>query len=359
MPAIHQFTAGLRDGDAVTNEALAMRDIFRAWGCESEIFTDPAACHPGLPGYARDLADYNSGENPNVLVILHFSIGSRANTVFAGLECRRALVYHNITPAHYFQVVNPQIAQDLSRGRKQLEALVGSADVSLAVSTFNARELTELGYKRVEVLPLVLDFDRMYTKCDADILADFDDGVTNILFVGRQAPNKKLEDVIDAFAFFHRAVEPESRLILVGSAMGAEPYNGALLGIVHDLHIEDAVHFAGLVTQSQLNSFYRCADVFLCMSEHEGFCIPVIESMVHDVPVMAYAAAAIPETMDGAGILFKTKELGPIAEMMGHLVTDTRFKNAVLQGQRDRLARFRARELDAELKQHLSVLLSP
>lgn len=359
MPAIHQFTAGLRDGDAVTNETLAMRDIFRAWGHDSEIFTDPGACHPGLPRYAMDIDDCREHVDADTVAILHFSIGSAVNARFADLSCRKALLYHNITPAHYFQVVNPQIAHDLARGRKQLESLAGTADINLADSAFNARELAELGYRDVKVLPLILDFSSLSSAPDTDVLEDFDDGRKNILFVGRAAPNKRLEDVIDAFAALHRSVDPNSRLILVGSALGAESYHGALLGIVHDLHIEAAVRFAGLVTQSQLNAFYRCADVFLCMSEHEGFCIPVMEGMIHDVPVMAYAAAAVPETMDGAGILFKNKEFGPIAEMMGRLAGDAGFRNAVIEGQRERVARFRARDPAAELKQHLSPVLSP
>ena len=356
MPAIHQFVAGLRDGDAVTNEALAMRDIFRTWGHASEIFSDPAACHPGLPRYALDIADSAGHVTADSIVLLHFSIGSRVNTAFADLPCRKVFLYHNITPAHYFQVVNPQIAHDLTRGGKQMEALKSTPDINLADSAFNARELTDAGYSDVNVLPLVLDFSRLSCAPDPAVMADFDDNTRNILFVGRQAPNKKLEDVIDAFALFHKTVQPDSRLILVGSELGMEAYHGTLLGVIHDLQIEEAVHFAGLATQSQLTAFYRCADLFLCMSEHEGFCIPVIEAMFHEVPVLAFAAAAVPETMDGAGVLFTQKDFGALAEMMGRLVTDTAFRRAVLDGQRERLKRFRSRDLAAELKQHLAPL---
>jgi len=310
MPAIHQFVAGFSNGDAISNEARVMQEVFRAWGNESRIFSETKRILPQLRKYADDFTDCRvTGDD---IVLLHLSIGSPVNTAFAELPCRKAILYHNVTPSHYFEMVNQSTAFNLAAGRKQLKALAGAADVNMADSRFNAGELEALGYQDVQVLPLILDIDALKAAPDRKTLSRFKDGRTNILFVGRCVPNKRIEDVLTAFAYYQKCVNPDSRLIHVGSFSGAERYYYLLLTQARDLGIE-TVHFAGAVPQSQLNAFFMCADLFLCMSEHEGFCIPVVESMVHDVPVLAYAAAAVPETMDGAGVLFAKKEYEAVA----------------------------------------------
>jgi glycosyltransferase involved in cell wall biosynthesis len=174
--------------------------------------------------------------------------------------------------------------------------------------------------------------------------------------VGRCAPNKRIDDLLNAFAYFQAGVQPESRLIHVGSFAGTERYYYLLLTRVREMGLNN-VHFAGAVPQAELNAYYACAHVFLCMSEHEGFCIPLIESMVHDVPVLAYAAGAVPETLDGAGVLFRDKAFDLVSEMMARLSEDSGLRAAVIAGQRNRLERYRARDLAAELAKHLAPLL--
>jgi len=177
-----------------------------------------------------------------------------------------------------------------------------------------------------------------------------------VLFVGRCAPNKKIEDALRTFYHFQKTVEPASRFIHVGSFAGTERYYAYLLAQAKNLQL-DAVHFLGPATQSQLNACYRCARVFLCMSEHEGFCIPLLESMACGVPVLAYAAAAVPETLDGAGILFREKNHPLLAELLGRVAQAGALRDAVLRGQAERLARYRRRDLAAELREHLAPLL--
>jgi glycosyltransferase involved in cell wall biosynthesis len=289
-------------------------------------------------------------------VLLHLSIGSVANRVFADLPCRKAILYHNITPAHYLEFINRQMATSLQAGREQLKALAGVAPVNLADSIYNARELEAEGYTGVNVLPLVLDLDKVTTRADRRVLRTFNDGKTNILFVGRCVPNKRLEDALRAFALYHRRVNAQSRFIHVGSFAGTERYYYYLLSMVKEIGANN-VHFAGSVPQSMLNAFYNVSHVFLSMSEHEGFCIPLIESMACNLPVMAYAAAAIPETMDGAGVLFREKHFETVAEMMDELASATPLRAAVLTGQRHRIARYRARNLEQELRHRLAPLL--
>ena len=358
MPAIHQFIAGYTHGDAISNEANLLRDTFRSWGYQSELFSELRRVPAELRKQARDVADYKAVCNPDDVVLLHLSIGSIVNDVFAELPCKKAIRYHNITPEHYFISVQKQIASLLRRGRKQLKELSATATVNTAVSRFNASELAELGYADPKVVPFMVNFESLTARPNRAITREFNDGKTNILFVGRCAPNKKIEDLIMAFSVFQKTVDPNSRFIHVGSFSGLERYHHLLVSMARDLKLRD-VHFAGAVPQTDLIAFYNCASLFLCMSEHEGFCIPLFESMLNEVPVMAYAAAAIPETMDGAGVLFNQKKYDMIAEMMGRLTHDLPLRSAVLGGQADRLNRYRSCDLGAELKQVLSPLLTP
>ncbi|MCE9615544.1 MAG: glycosyltransferase family 4 protein [Lentisphaerae bacterium] len=357
MPAaIHQFVAGFTNGDAISNEARVLRTIFRSWGLESDIFSETRRILPELRRTARDAQSYVATARPDDIVLLHLSIGSVVNEIFATLPTRKAILYHNITPAHYFTLINRQTATELERGRRQLQHLAGAATINLADSRFNADELRAAGYRDPQVLPLVLTLEDLTGDIDARVRRTYADGRVNILFVGRCAPNKRLEDLLDAFCSFQRAVDPHARLIHVGSFAGNEPYYYYLRTRARELRLHD-VHFAGSVPQAQLNAYYASAAVFLCMSEHEGFCIPILEAMTHGVPVLAHAAGAVPETMDGAGVLFREKDYELVAEMLGRLATDKPLRAAVIAGQQQRLERYRARDLQAELRRHLAPLL--
>ncbi len=356
MKNIHQFVAGFTNGDAISNEARVLRDIFRSWGYGSEIFSEHKRILPEIRHEAKDAAEYESVAKPEDVVLLHLSIGTRVNEIFHNLPCRKAILYHNITPARYLELINKQTANSLELGRAQIKALAGIAEVNMADSIYNAEELQEKGYSDVKVLPLVLDLEKLTNGTDRKTMKKYDDSITNVIFVGRCVPNKKIEDVISAFHYFNKYVEPHSRLIHVGSFAGTEPYYHLLLTQIKELGLNN-VFFTKSIPQASLNAVYKCADIFLSMSEHEGFCIPLIESMVHDVPVLAYSAAAVPETMDGAGVLFTEKKYELISEMMGQIVHNTTFKNAIIKGQRERLTRFKDRNLESELKQHLAPLL--
>ena len=356
MPAIHQLVAGFSNGDAISNEARVLRALFRGWGYDSDIFSEARRILPELRTEARDAAGCAAALGPRDVALLHLSIGSPVNDLFRSLPCRKAILYHNITPPSYFALVNPQISTHLARGLEQVRSLAGSAEVNMADSAFNARELAEAGYRDVRVLPLVLDLGALRSPPDRAVARRFADGAVNVLFVGRCVPNKRIEDALRVFAVFHHAVCPQSRFIHVGSFSGTERYYYYLLSLARDLGLRHT-HFAGAVPQAALNGFYRCATLFLCMSEHEGFCIPLMESMVHDVPVIARAAAAVPETLAGAGVLAHGTRFEPIAEMMGRLASDMRLREAVVERQRRRLQDYEKRDLAQELRGHLAPLL--
>ena len=357
MKSIHQIVAGFGPGDAISNQAIAMQDIFHSWGYESRVYTEPKRIAPQFRDRADNTTTLTTNCDKNDIAILHLSIGSPVNDVFAKLPCKKVILYHNVTPSHYFDLTNQIIAKSLKEGRQQVEALAHTADINMAVSQFNAKELTDLGYNNVKVLPLTLDLKMLDSISNINQNKHHNDNKVTILFVGRCAPNKKIEDLLDAFYHFNKFVEPRSRLIHVGSFSGAEAYYSLLLARTHMLGIKQHVQFTGIVHQDRLNELYRNSDIFLCMSEHEGFCIPIFEAMANDLPVVAYSAAALPETMDGAGILFTKKDYPQIAEILKRTAHDQDFRAAIIKEQRARLQRHTTRNLPSELKKHINTLL--
>lgn len=353
--AIHQFVAGFGRGDAISNEALVFRRILRSWGCESEIFSEQKRILPELRGDVRDLKTFNA--KTDGAVILHLSTGSAVNDFFASLPLRKIVRYHNVTPPDYFRGIAEQTAHICARGREQAKMLADKAELALAVSAFNAADLTAWGYRDVRTLPFLLDLPELCEEPSRRVMKNLRDGLTTILFVGRCVPNKRIEDCLAAFYYFQKYVEPNSRFIHIGSFAGMEAYHAMLLAMVREMDIQ-RVEMPGAVPQHELNAYYKSSSVFLCMSEHEGFCIPLIESMIHGLPILAHDAAAVPETLDGAGILFREKQFDLVAEMMGRLTRDSSLRSAVVKGQRERLARYEKRDLATELRQYLGSLLS-
>ena len=357
MPAaIHQFTAGFAWHDAISNEAALFRRIFREWGYRSEIYCDPRNTSRDRIGDIRDIHNATQEIRPEDLVLLHLSIGSIANEVFPLLPCHKALLYHNITPDAYFRFINPETAGHLRRGREQTAALAGVATVNLADSAFNAAELHEAGYQDVGVLPIVIDNDLLMTKPNAQVATRRKDGMHNIIFVGRCSPNKKIEDLIRTFAWYQKNITPLCRFTQIGSKAGTERYHAMLLAMCKELQVRN-FHFTGSVSQSDLNAYYQSADAFLCMSEHEGFCIPLLEAMAYDVPVVACSDAAVPETMDHAGIILTERRCDIAAEALHRVITDHPLRIGVLAAQRARLDRYRQRDLPSELRSALQPVL--
>ena len=347
--AIHQLLAGARMGDAITNEAAVLASIFRRRDERARLFA-PAATIDRLLGVAVEplsrlavLAD--PGRDT---VLLHLSIGSPVQRAFAEWPGRRIILYHNMTPPAWFAAINPATSYLLEQGRAEVAALAPLADRVWADSAFNARELQQLGYGRVDVFPLVLPLESLRVAPARRISRMWDDGRMNILFVGRGAPNKRFEDLIRVQACLERWGCP-SRLLLVGSFGGTEIYGSVLLGLVRALRLEH-VHFEGARSQAELNGYYASADLFLCLSEHEGFCAPLIEAMHFAVPIVAYAAAAVPETLDGAGLLIRDKsDPGLVAAALWEVHTNAGLRQSLLLRQAERLARYASRDVAAEL----------
>jgi L-malate glycosyltransferase len=259
-----------------------------------------------------------------------------------------ALVYHNITPPEYFIGVHKDLVKLCFRGRRELTAYIDRSEIALGDSEYNRQELEALGFRTTGVLAVVPGFSHLDGMPDRMMAADFDDGWTNIIFVGRVIPNKKFEDVIRAFHAYRTRHNPRSRLLLVGSYSGFERYLAMLQSLIARLGTPD-VHFLGHVSNEELSALYDVADLFLCASEHEGFCVPIIEAFYKRIPVLAYAATAVPATMDGGGVLYDTKDALDIARLMEAVLDDGRLEDAILESQDSALERLRARDFGGTL----------
>ena len=344
---VHQVLATLGYGDAIGHEVLGIQRVLQDAGYDSEIFVETADRR--LEHLTTDYRDMVGAIRPDDLVIHHFSIGSRASRTAYALPGRMALVYHNITPPEYFVGVHKDLVKLCFRGRRELTAYIARCELALGDSEYNRRELEALGFGNTGVLPVVPDFTHLNLPPDTMTSDAFDDGWTNVMFVGRVIPNKKFEDVIRAFHVYRTRHNPRSRLLLVGSYGGFEKYLTMLHGLVARLGTPD-VHFLGHVANEELTALYDVADLFLCASEHEGFCVPIIESFYKGVPVLAFAATAVPATMDGGGVLYETKDPFEIARVMAAVLDSMEIEDAVIASQDAALDRLLAKDFAGTLR---------
>jgi glycosyltransferase involved in cell wall biosynthesis len=340
---IHQILATLGYGDAIGNEVLGIRRVLRRAGFQSEIIVETA--DPRLEDLTvdyRDMVDEIADED---LLIHHFSLGSRASRTAFALPCRMALVYHNITPPEYFLGVHEQLVRQCYHGRRELLAYRARVDMALGDSEFNRQELETIGFSPTGVLPVVPDFSHLDRSGDPRIAAAFDDEWTNILFVGRVIPNKRPDDLIRFFQAYKTLYNPRARLILAGSYGGFDTYLAQLHALAARLDVRD-LHILGQVTNEELTALYDVADLFLCASEHEGFCVPLMECFHKRVPVVAFASTAVPATMDGGGVLFETRDPRQVASIMNAVLSDADLESRILAAQDAALDRLLALDFD-------------
>jgi glycosyltransferase involved in cell wall biosynthesis len=331
-----------------------MRDAFRSWGHEADVYA--LDIDADLEGDGRRFAEWAPG-GPADAVILHFALPSPLTAAFREHRGRRVLLHHNITPPEYFVGWDDDMVRICRVGREELATLAGHADLGLADSEFNRRELEAFGFARTGVLPICLDFERYREPPNPVLRRLLEDGRTNLLFVGRLAPNKRPEDLIRLTSCWKRFVSPDVRLVLVGKLPRRRSYFDALQALAYEEGFTpEEVVFTGHVAHDDLLACYAAARVFVSMSEHEGFGVPLVEAMITRVPVLAYAATAVPFTLGGAGVQFTEKRMAEVAETAISLATDQALRERVLAGQGRRLAAFAPETVLGALRAHLESL---
>lgn len=335
-----QLLTTLTYGDAVGNDALALDKVLKKAKYKTGIYAERIGNR--IPsGTAHSLARLPKIK-PDDVIIYHFSTGTSLNFRFPEFGGKKILIYHNVTPERFFSGYSVSSWNLCRYGIEGVQFLADKVDYCLADSSFNKQNLESFGYKcQIDVLPILIPFDDYRKEPNRDVLDKYmGDGYTNILFTGRIAPNKCQEDVIAAFYKYHTLYNSRSRLFLVGNYAGMEKYFKELNNYVKNLGLENEVVFTGHISFDEILAYYYLADMFLCMSEHEGFCVPLVESMFFDIPIIAYDSTAIASTLGGSGFLIKEKNPTEIAGAVDYIIKNEEVKRTILEGQRERLADF-------------------
>ncbi|MDA8341827.1 MAG: glycosyltransferase family 4 protein [Actinomycetota bacterium] len=341
MTAVHQFVPALLPRDATGDHTRALRDAFVAAGWESRIFAE--AAHDEICDEAIHYTDYPSYAGPDDVLLYQVGTASPVSEFLLSRREPLVLDYHNITPGHFYAGWEDETAARVGRAREQLAALAPRAVLGIADSAYNAAELAELGCRRTEVVPIVVDVDGWAEDPDPAALAELAASRAASgpvwLFVGRLSPNKAQHVLVEALWLARRWFDPDTRLHLVGPAVTGA-YAQALDGFVDELGLAGAVRRGEHLSPAELAAWFRAADVFVCVSEHEGFCIPLVEAMRFDLPIVALAAGAVPETAGDAAVLLGSSRPATVATAAHRVATDDRLRGVLAAAGRRRLASF-------------------
>jgi glycosyltransferase involved in cell wall biosynthesis len=353
---VDQVLPHLAGRDAIGGHALHIQATLRAAGIDSDIYA--GAWGPEVASRTQPLRAYT--DDPSTWLLYHASIGSDVSEWFGRRRSQRLLDYHNVTPHHFFDAWAPELLWLLVGGRHQLDDLAPTVRAGFADSAFNELELRAAGCERTAVVPVMVDVTRGVDVVDRPLLDELRRAKRGAdwVFVGRIAPNKAQHELLKVFALYRRLYDANARLWLVGGESSLH-YRIALEQFVAEAGLTGAAVLTGSVSDEQLGAYYEAADVFVCVSEHEGFCVPVLEAMAHGVPVVARATSALPETIGAAGVLVPPD--APRAEMAAavwDVVTSPQTRDALVAAGRRRVADFSIERTGARLLDALSSVVS-
>jgi glycosyltransferase involved in cell wall biosynthesis len=355
MVQVHQFHPSIAYGDAIGNSIQELKNILTELGYESEIFGQYN--HPKIPN-VKKYSDYSKYSSPDNILILHYSIAYDPEifNFFKSMPDKKILIYHNITPSEFFRDVNDTFEYFTKLGRDELSEFKNIISIALGDSRFNEAELRRTGFKTTDVLPIPINFKKLEIAGNSDIIQKYSDDLVNILTVARISPNKKIEDTIKAFYYYNKAINPKSRLFIVGSSEGMNTYYSQLRDLIDKLQLTD-VYFTGHITFEDLVSYYRISHIFITLSEHEGFCVPLLESMYFGIPVVAYNSTAIPFTMGNAGILINKKDPLIVAELLNLIIHESTLREKIVQNQKYRLEDFDRQKIKEKIASIVSAVI--
>jgi glycosyltransferase involved in cell wall biosynthesis len=351
---IDQLVPAFHRGDAIGDTAYHMKQFFLSQGFQSEIY-----CLTHDEGLEKDVRLFDSFPHPHSsdITILHFALPSPLTSALKDMPSQKVIIYHNLTPAEFFEDFSREMARISRVGRLELQSLAPHVALALADSEYNRQELQRVGYQKTEVFPLFVDFDKYKKPMSRFFYNLFKDERTNILFVGRIVPNKCLEDLIRVLFYYKKYVSPLVRLIVVGKTSSLPKYYQSLVRLADEFYLKpEEICFTGHIPDEEMFALYRASDVFLSLSEHEGFGLPFIESCVFDLPIIAYDNTAVPYTLDGAGILIKEKRPDCVAELVDIVARDKTLMKKIIAGQRRRLKKFKETDTQEKLSRMVEEL---
>lgn len=351
---VHQMTANLGYGDAITNQILEIDCRLEGWGLDSYVYAENI--EPSVSKFGQLDSEYEAflGETGDLL-IYHYSIYTSNLQLYKASRNHKVVVYHNITPAKFFRDYDKGLETACYLGRSALSNL-HDCDLALGVSEFNRRELVAAGIpeEQTDVLPNFLILDKFEeAERNGSLYQQLSqNGKINLLYVGRVVPNKACEELIKIVYSYRKYVNPKIHLWIVGSQF-LRPYVQFLESLVARLELRTTVTFTGRVPLADLCTYYEASDLFLYTSQHEGFGVPLLESMYFDLPILAYKAAAVPETLGSAGVLFNQFSYAEIAETISLLVSDQDLRQQIIRCQNQRLVDFAPKRVEKKLRQVL------
>jgi len=351
---IDQLVPAFHRGDAVGDEAFELKQFLRSQGHASEIYC--LTRDQGLEGQAK-LFDEFPPPSRSDIILLHFALPSALTEALIQCPSKKAIIYHNITPAEFFASSNPHMANLARLGRAELQSLALHVDLSLADSEYNRRELEQFGFRNTHVFPLFIDFAKYEQPMSEFLYNMFKGDRTNILFVGRIAPNKKIENLIKVAFYYKKYISPLVRLVIVGKTNTFPDYYESVVRMADEFYLKsEEVRFLGHVPDKELFALYRASHVFLSLSEHEGFCLPLVESMIFDLPIIALNSTAVPYTLGEAGILINNSRPDYVAELVDVTAHDMALRQKLIDSGRRQLRQFKEFKREEFLLQQLKKL---
>ena len=351
---IDQLIPNFHRGDAIGDTAFHMKKYLKIQGFRSEIYC--LERDQGLEDASKLISSYREPGAGDV-TILHYALPSPLTDILLRSPGKKILIYHNITPSHFFRGFSREMVKVTDLGREELKRIAPQVQLALADSEYNRRELQEYGFKDTRVFPLFIDFnkyDRPFSEFYYDL---FRDDRINILFVGRIVPNKKIDELIKVTFYYKKYISPLVRLIVIGKTSSLPRYYQSLVRMADEFYLQpQEICFTGHIEDEKMYALYKASDVFLSLSEHEGFGLPFIESLVFDLPIVAYDCTAVSGTLGEAGVLIKDKKVDQIGELIHILAHDEALKKDIIRGQRRRLKEYKDRDLEKELLDVINLL---
>jgi glycosyltransferase involved in cell wall biosynthesis len=337
IPAYHR-------GDAIGDTAFHLKQFFLSQGFQSDIY---CLTRDSVLEEESQLFFASPDPNPEDITILHFALPSPLTQAFIKLASRKVMIYHNITPDTYFEGFNPEMARISRLGREELKSLSPHVELSLADSEYNRQELTALGFKKTEVFPLFIDYKKYEKPASNFMLQLFKDDRLNMLFVGRIVPNKRIDALIKVLFYYKKYVSPLVRLIIVGKTGSLPKYYESLVQLADEFYLKpEEICFTGHIPDEEMFALYKASDIFLSLSEHEGFGLPFVESMIFDLPIIAFNSTAVPFTLGDSGVLIDDNGcVDKIGELIHLVATDEAIRKTIISSQRLQLERYKSADL--------------
>lgn len=331
-----QIVPTLSFGDAVGNHIMTMYRETKKRGIETYIYADQIDTR--LKDYVSKVSEYQNEEQD--IILYHFSVGSPLNREVVNYKGKIIFNYHNITPPEFFKGYSHMYYDACKSAYDDFYYLADKVKYVVGDSKYNIDEMKKNGYKSVMTnIPINIQFNDYDIQKNQQLFDSLKDGYKNIVFVGRVAPNKRQEKIIEDFFCYNENFNKNSRLIIVGNYKGMEKYYFRLQKFIKKNHIKNVI-FTGHISFQDIITYYHAADLFVCESKHEGFCVPLVEAMYFRVPIIAFKSSAIEETLGKAGILHEFEDSSKTAVLMNEVLTNKELYKAIQVNQEEELKRF-------------------